>query len=93
MSATAQQPVADLRSDQPAGICILDDEPSLVEMLQEMISDFGYHSFGTTDPQEALRQVSNGRCRLVLCDLKMPAMDGLTFLQQALQLDPGVTSS
>jgi DNA-binding NtrC family response regulator len=90
MSATAQQSVAEARSDQPAGICILDDEPSLVEMLQEMISEFGYHSFGTTDPQEALSQVRHGRCRLVLCDLKMPAMDGLTFLQQALQLDPGI---
>jgi DNA-binding NtrC family response regulator len=71
-------------------ICIVDDDPATVEMLRETLSNFGYRSFGTSDPHEALEYVRNGNCRIVLCDLKMPSMEGPAFLEQALQQDPGV---
>ncbi len=71
-------------------ICVLDDEPAMIEMLTETLSSFGYRCVGTSDPQQALDFVSTGKGRIVLCDLKMPAMDGLTFLEQSLQRDPGV---
>ena len=71
-------------------ICVVDDEPSTVEMLQNSVQQMGYPAVGFTDPREALEQVRLGRCRIVLCDLKMPAMDGLAFLEQALQYDPGI---
>ncbi|HKQ85878.1 MAG TPA: sigma-54 dependent transcriptional regulator, partial [Candidatus Acidoferrales bacterium] len=45
---------------------------------------------GTTDPEAALQHVRLGTCRVILADLKMPKMDGMAFLQQALQLDPGI---
>lgn len=80
---------------QPSGrgiaeICIVDDDPAIVETLRETLTNFGYRSFGTSDPHEALEYVRNGNCRIVLCDLKMPCMDGPAFLEQALQQDPGV---
>ena len=59
-------------------------------MLRETLTSFGYRCFGTSDPQEALGHVAAGKGRIVLCDLKMPSMDGLSFLEQALQRDPGV---
>jgi DNA-binding NtrC family response regulator len=31
-----------------------------------------------------------GRCRVVIVDFKMPGMDGLEFLEKALQWDPGM---
>jgi DNA-binding NtrC family response regulator len=71
-------------------ICVVDDDSAIVEMLRETLTNFGYRCFGTSDPQQALEYVSNGNCRIVLCDLKMPSMDGLTFLEQALHRDPGV---
>ncbi len=71
-------------------VCILDDERPMLEMLQAMVEGFGYLAVGTADPQEALEHIRAGRCRVVLSDLKMPAMDGLAFLEQALQRDPGV---
>jgi DNA-binding NtrC family response regulator len=37
-----------------------------------------------------LEQIGNGKCPVVLCDINMQALDGLNFLQQALQHDPGV---
>lgn len=78
-------------SPQPiVDICVVDDDVATVEMLCETLTNRGYRCFGTTDPYEGLRHIGKGKGRIVLCDLKMPAMDGLTFLKQALHQDPGV---
>jgi len=77
-------------SQEIIDICIVDDEPSMLEMLRGTLTDSGYRCFGTTDPQEALNHISSGKCRIILCDSTTPGMDGLTFLEQALQRDPGV---
>jgi DNA-binding NtrC family response regulator len=70
--------------------CILDSDKAFVESLGETIEGMGYHAFSTTDVQEALEQVRAGRCRVVICDMNMPAMEGMAFLAQALKVDPGV---
>lgn len=71
-------------------ICVVDDDAAVLQMLEETLSRLGYRSFGTSDPQQALEFVSTGKGRIVLCDLRMPSMDGLTFLERALHEDPGV---
>jgi DNA-binding NtrC family response regulator len=90
MGVSTQPDPAQSSSPAIIDICIVDDDPAILEMLRETLSNFGYRCFGTSDPQEALAYVSNGKGRIVLCDLKMPGMDGLTFLEQALHQDPGV---
>jgi two-component system response regulator HydG len=71
-------------------VCVVDDDPSMVEMLRTTIEHLGFGALGTTDPKEALEHIRTGRCRVVLSDLKMPEMDGLKLLEQALEQDPGV---
>jgi len=71
-------------------VCILDDDPALLEMLQVSIQDMGYDAIATKDPLGALELIRLGRCRVVLADLRMPTMDGLEFLDRTLKLDPGV---
>src|SRR5579864_5067055 len=62
--------------------CILDDDPGQLEMMSAQIAEMGYEAVATADPQEALRLVRSGRCRLVLADVLMPEMDGYEFLDQ-----------
>jgi len=90
MSTTSTRETTVTTSREILAVCILDDEPSAVEMLQATLEQLGYAALGTTDPQEALEHIRAGRCRVVLSDLKMPTMDGLEFLEQALQCDPGI---
>jgi len=77
-------------SDDAMTVCVLDDEPTMVEMLQESLRCLGFASIGTSDPQHALELIEQGRIRVVMSDIKMPAMDGLQFLEQAMHRDPGV---
>ena len=70
--------------------CILDDDPAQLDMLSAIMGEMGYEAITTSEPEEALRLVRNGRCRLVLADVKMPAMNGYEFLDQALRSDPGI---
>lgn len=71
-------------------LCVLDDEADLVENMTDRLTKSGFAVAGTTSPQEALQNVRLGACRVILADLKMPAMDGLAFLDKALQCDPGM---
>ena len=70
--------------------CILDDDPAQLDLLAEQIAGFGYEAVSTSNPEEALRLVRSGNCRLILADMHMPSMGGYEFLDQALRCDPGV---
>src|SRR6266487_387444 len=70
--------------------CILDDDPAQLDRLSAIIAEMGYESIATSDPEEALKLVKRGRCRLALVDVRMPKMDGYEFLDRALRSDPGV---
>ncbi|HVO57828.1 MAG TPA: sigma-54 dependent transcriptional regulator [Dongiaceae bacterium] len=70
--------------------CILDDDPAQLELLTQQIASLGFEAQATSDPEQALRLVKNGRSRLVLADVHMPEMNGYQFLERAIQADPGV---
>ncbi len=94
MTKEAAVEVAVKRSETVANteftVCVVDDDMEMVELLVATLAEFGYSAVGTTDPQEALAQVRSGNCRVVISDIKMPAMDGLALLELALSADPGV---
>ncbi|HEV2289789.1 MAG TPA: sigma-54 dependent transcriptional regulator [Candidatus Acidoferrales bacterium] len=71
-------------------VCVVDGESDLSEATAAQLERLGFPSVSTTNPNEALAQVRAGTCRVLLTDMKMPAMDGFALLEKSLQLDPNV---
>lgn len=70
--------------------CILDNNPEQLELLAGLVTEMGYEPVPTADPEEALKMVRYGCCRLVFADVQMPESNGYEFLDRALRTDPGV---
>ena len=70
--------------------CILDDDPAQLNMLSGVIVEMGYEPIPMHDPQDVLKLVQCGGCRLLLADFHMPGMREYEFLDQLLRCDPGV---
>ncbi len=69
-------------SDETRGaILILDDEPLKRITLQIELGEAGFHVVETSDARTALRVVETQPIDVIVTDLKMPGMDGLTFLE------------
>jgi adenylate cyclase len=59
-------------------ILIVDDEPFNVDYLQQELADLGYETISASDGHEALERVTSDAPDLILLDVMMPVMDGLT---------------
>ena len=63
-------------------ILVIDDEAGLRHTLQLILADEGYDVLTANDGEEGLRVALAERPTLVLCDVKMPRLDGLGFVQK-----------
>lgn len=68
-------------------ILIVDDENVLLDALCDTLRDNGYFTVGFTSASKALKFLSANEFDLILSDLNMPEMDGITFLQRATEID------
>jgi DNA-binding NtrC family response regulator len=68
-----------------AKVLIADDEQAITAGLSAILSDEGYAVDVVPDGQKALEQLSSDRYGVVLADLKMPKLDGLSLLRELQQ--------
>lgn len=73
-----------------AQILIIDDEKAIRKTLTEILSFEGYKIQEAADGEEGLKKFKESTYDLVLCDIKMPKMDGIEFLQKAGEVNPDV---
>jgi two-component system response regulator AtoC len=64
-------------------LLIVDDEANMRHMLTALLQKSGYLVDEASDGAEALQMVNQIRYDFILCDLKMPKMDGMAFLKSA----------
>jgi DNA-binding NarL/FixJ family response regulator len=78
---------AENRADPPARILIVDDEPLNVDYLEQELESLGFATVTAADGSEALERVAANPPDLVLLDVMMPRMDGISVLR-VLKDDP-----
>ena len=69
-------------------LLIVDDEKSMREFLAIVLRKEGYYVAAAADGEEALRLIEHEIFDLVMSDVRMPGMDGLSLLKAIKQISP-----
>ncbi len=73
-----------------ASILIIDDERSIRKTLSEILGFEGYKIEEAADGEEGLKKFQSAVYDVVLCDIKMPKLDGIEFLGKATEINPDI---
>lgn len=74
----------DALSAAPTRVLVLDDDRFVLEVLEEMLSCMGpFHVATEEDARSALARLPEHAPDILICDLMLPEMDGIEFLQAA----------
>lgn len=71
-----------------ARILIVDDEPIARQNLEHILRKEGYTTFAVANGEDAFRQLEQGEFDLLMTDLRMQPIDGMTLLQTTKRLHP-----
>lgn len=66
-------------------ILIIDDERAIRNVLKDILSNEGFKVEEAADGEEGLKKFQAGSFDVVLCDIKMPKLDGIEFLQKVME--------
>src|SRR5688572_10100743 len=66
---------------ETARVLVVDDEPSILNLLKEALGKWGYQVTCAANGGEALEAIRNGLFDAALMDVRMPDMSGLDLLR------------
>ncbi len=64
-------------------LLVIDDEENMRHMLTSMLKKTGYEIDTACDGLEALKKIDDTQYNIILCDVRMPHVDGMAFLKGA----------
>jgi two-component system, NtrC family, nitrogen regulation response regulator NtrX len=70
-----------------SNILIIDDEKAIRKTLSEILSYEGYKIDEAGDGEEGLKKLKEKEFDVVLCDIKMPKVDGIEFLEKSREIN------
>ncbi len=68
-------------------IMVVDDSASIRQVMGLTLKKSGYDVIEATDGRDALSRLNGQKINLIVCDLNMPNMDGITFLKSLKSTD------
>lgn len=71
-------------------ILVVDDEPIVTHLIADALRQQGFVVSTHSDSRRALREVSREPFDLVICDIRMPEIDGPTFYRVLLESNPAL---
>jgi CheY-like chemotaxis protein len=72
----------------PGEILVVDDDARMRELIVKVLAREGYAVRSLPRGQEVLQALEDGPVDLVISDIRMPEMDGLTLLQEVKRVAP-----
>ena len=69
-------------------VLVVDDNQVNLKLVRVLLTSFGYEAHCAEDAEQALELLQTLRPQLILMDIQLPGMDGLT-LTRKLKADPG----
>ena len=87
-----QPPPEEMKVEVPNGSCVLvvEDETALAAAVGEGLADAGFEVDHAGDGEEALARVNARAYDLIVCDLKMPRVDGMQFYRAIAAAKPSL---
>ncbi|MGH9220265.1 MAG: hybrid sensor histidine kinase/response regulator, partial [Vicinamibacterales bacterium] len=85
----AQQPIS-LEAFKGLRVLVVEDEPALAQAVAEALSDAGFKVDRAGDGEEGLTRLTEANYDLIVCDLKMPRIDGMQFYRAMAAATPGL---
>lgn len=76
-------------NDKPQKVLIVEDEEALSEVLKERLENEGFHVIVAGDGAEGLLVALDQQPDIILLDIIMPKLDGLSMLKQLQTYDAG----
>lgn len=71
-------------------VLIIDDERAIRSTLSEILQHEDYKTEVAENGEDGLKKFSAEKYDVVLCDIKMPKMDGIEFLEKAKAINPDI---
>jgi len=71
-----------------AEFLLVDDDPSISEFLATYLSERGHPSNATIEANKALDWLSENRCEVVVVDLNLPNVNGISLIASVRAIDP-----
>lgn len=72
----------------PENILIVDDEDDILQLMSETISRWGYNPIIAHDGEDALEKLESLPISLLLTDIRMPKIDGVSLLKKVKEASP-----
>jgi two-component system cell cycle sensor histidine kinase/response regulator CckA len=69
-------------------VLVVDDKIDLKDILVESLTEHGYNAVGFSSGEDALEILRHETFDVLVTDLMMPEMDGITLLRSSLEIDP-----
>jgi CheY-like chemotaxis protein len=90
--ACATEGVTEGKAVATAKILVIDDEPSFVRALARLLQRDGYRVETAPNGRHVLAALQTQRYDVILCDLRMPELDGRAFYAHLRQRAPALCS-
>src|SRR5688500_8881568 len=85
----AQQPIS-LEAFKGLRVLVVEDEPALAQAVSEALVDAGFNVDRASDGEEGLTRLTEANYDLIVCDLKMPRIDGMQFYRAMAAATPAL---